>query len=134
MIDWADLVANGDIISILLILAMGLLTGGVITAIINNHAAKKRGISADAIQKEQNGISGLGELATAQDRELRRLADEAKQDKLDHRQEIADLKLEFNEQLDELREELKNEISYSNSLITQLIKANISPVSRPPVM
>ena len=118
MIDWANLVASGDWVSILLFLIMGLITGGVVNSLIESHRAKKRGIAGDAIQKEQNNTSEFDTLTGAQKGFITELRDELNNVK----NELKEYKKETTARIDALQEELEEEREYSNGLIGILIE------------
>ena len=110
MIDWAKIVASGDLPTILVLIVIAVVVGGGAVALINGWYASKRGVKGDALIKEQNGITGLTNLSEQQGEFITTMRDE-----------IAGLKKDMGE----LRKELHTEIAYSNGLINLLSRNNI---------
>ena len=110
MIDWAKVVANGDLPTILILVVIAVVVGGGAVALINGWYASKRGVKGDALIKEQNGITGLTNLSEQQGEFITTMRDE-----------ITNLKRD----MADMRKELHAEIAYSNSLINLLSKNNV---------
>lgn len=117
---WLDLIKSGDIPTILILLVIALLTGGVAVALINGFVASRRGVKGDALQKENNAISGLGTLTEGQQGFIDAL-----------QQNFNEYKAEMETKFAKLELRLDLEIAYNNMLITQLITAQIAPIQRP---
>lgn len=115
MTDWANLLASGDITTILIGLLVVFVTGGLGSTIVSSLAARSRGIRGDTIAKDQTGIEGLSKLSEAQDKAMRRLDDKI------HKAE---------ERIDDLNLRLMEEIAYSNLNIALMIENGIPPAAR----
>lgn len=120
MNDWVDLVASGDITTILIVLAVLLVTGGLGASVVTGFVASRRGVKGDALAKESNAISGLGKLTDGQDAFITQL-----------RTEFDSYKKTTDDKLNELETRLNNEVEYSNTLVALLIEKGIAPIPRP---
>lgn len=119
--EWAELVASGDLPTILIVVVLVIITGGVGAAIVNGITASRRGIKGDALVKEQNGIEGLGKLADSQGAYIETL--EKRLDKVE---------ADFNMKVENLERKLESEVAYSNILINVLSENTIPIPPRPP--
>lgn len=115
----ANLVANGDWLTIVIIIVILIITGGVGKSIIDSRGASKRGIKGDALVKEQNGIEGLTNLGNLQDAFITKL-----QAQNNSQQEQIN---ELSYKVDNIATKLEEEISYSNLLI-QTLSDNTIPI------
>lgn len=114
--DWVNVLATGNPLTIIIVVILALMTGGLGASVVNGIVASKRGVKGDALAKEQNGISGLTALSNAQDKYLSRLD-----------AEVEALKLE----IQQVKVELNGEVQYSNALAAILRKNNIPVPDRP---
>lgn len=128
MQEWIDLLASGNIVTILIIVLILIVTGGVGAAIVNAVTASRRGVKGDALVRESNGITGLSKLTEGQDAFIETLRAELAQLKTD----TDAYKTATNKQIENLKSRFDAEVAYSNELIAQLIDAKLVPVPRPP--
>ncbi len=110
-----------DPLSAVIALLIAVATGGVGAAIVNAIVTSRRGIRGDALTKEQNGITGLSNLADRQDNFIKSL--EARIEATET--ELEAVTKEFTEKLSDLTKKLAAEIEYSNSLMVTLNSHNI---------
>lgn len=115
MTDWANLIAAGDLPTLLVGLLIVLVTGGLGSTIVNSIAASRRGIRGDAISKEQTGIDGLSKLSSAQDVAIHRLDGQI---------------IKATERIEALERRLQAEIEYSNANITHMLSLGVAPLPR----
>ena len=116
MIDWLkDLFIRGDVFGIIFVIVVLVITGGVGKSLVDNWAARGRGIKGDALVKEQNGIDGLNKLTIAQGTIIERLDEQV---------------TILTKRVDEISEKLEHEVEYSNANVALLIENGITPVPR----
>lgn len=116
MVDWSELLANGDIITVLIVIVILIITGGVGAAIVSAVSASKRGVKGDALVREQNGIEGLSKLTEGQAGYITTL-----ENRID----------DYEIRLTKLEGRLQDELDYSNLLIRTLSENTVPIPPRP---
>lgn len=114
LMDWTELIATGDLATILVVIVLILVSGGVGAAVVNGISASRRGVKGDALINTQNGINGLSKLTEGQASYITTLENR-----------INKMEESFNEKVDTLLQKLESEIDYSNLLITTLSENTI---------
>jgi len=131
MPNWFDLIVEGNIAAIIISFILVALTGAVGASIVNGIYASRRGVRGDALVKEQNGITGLGKLADSQGEYIDRLEKRLSEVETSAKEQIAELRTEFEAKVDELETKLFIEVEYSNVLISALSENTIPIPPRP---
>lgn len=128
---WVDLIATGNLPTILIVGIILVLTGGVGTSIVTGVFAGRRGVKGDALQKEQNAINGLGALTEGQQGFIDRIAKQLENTKAEAKAEVALLKAENEKNYSILEAKFDREVQYSNNLIVLLAQNGIAAPQRP---
>lgn len=128
---WVDLIASGNLVTLIIVLLIAIVTGGVGVSIVSGIFASRRGVKGDAIAKENTALSGLGTLTEGQQGFIEILNNALETQKAESAAALHQAKLEATQQVAALKHEFERELAYSNALIVLLAQNGISAPPRP---